>query len=552
MRHPIAGLLAIVLVADGGRPAGGAADGTLARAFAATAAAHRVPRDLMVAVAVVEGGLAVPLARRVAPDPLVPAAGPLQLRHGRFDSLAGGARLAGTTERALREDGLLALDAGARVLAGLGNRTGARRSRLASWAVALGEMSGYADAAQRRDYVSRVYAALARGGTFPAADGEPITLRPHALPAATRRAATIVPAALPEYPGALTFAVDCASKCQTGRGGNAVGFVVLSDTEAGFDASVATLQNDPGKSVHYIVADDGRVGQFVPEADTAFHAGNFFYNQRAVGVTHVGFSVTGGYTAAEYAASGQLVTYLLQKYGLAADRAHVLGQEQIPNGNVRPENDPPCSAAPTACDHDASYGGAANHPHPGTHWEWCTYMPRVGGTCRCNDAPALLTCSADGMQAFRCSAGQVETRTCDGAGGCEPGPDGSDAVCHVTTTTTTTLPPSCPGATPVERALCGVDTSRGTPACGSETVDDALAALYDDRLAQSAALLAKADGAGKPGKRRRLLGAAARVLTPVVRKATKAAHRHRISDACAAQIGMRIADLKAAIGAAKP
>jgi hypothetical protein len=135
--------------------------GALEQAFEAAATRNGVPRDLMVAIAAVEGGLDMPARREVNPDSHVPVAGPLQLRHGAFDSLKRGAELMGTSELALRQDRDLAIEASARLLAELPHG-----GDLASWNEALETLSGYFDDAHKKHYAHRVFALLARGGTF--------------------------------------------------------------------------------------------------------------------------------------------------------------------------------------------------------------------------------------------------------------------------------------------------------------------------------------------------------------------------------------------------
>lgn len=395
-----------------------------------SAAGNHVPRDLVVAIAAVEGGLTMPKTRDVDPDAQVPVAGPLELRHGKLDTLARGAALMGTTELELRRDTDLALEAGVRVLAELGVESGATEADLASWEPALEAMSGMSDAPHRSQYAHRVFALLARGGKLPARDGEVIELSPHDLPPSLTLEIDLAihTEGGAEYPGAEWFPTDCTNKCDTTRGGNPVDTIVIHDTEGGWAASVATLQNDPGKSVQYIVDTDGHVGQFVPESYTAWHAGNYYYNQHSVGIEHVGYYKQ-PYPTAQYEASAKLVDYLASKYKVARDRTHVVGHDQVPNGNVMPESSPPCEEAPATCESGSSYGGAGNHRDPGD-WEWCTYMPRFGGACKCNDIWNLWNCSSDHTQAFRCSAGKVELETCDGPGACESMPLGQDDVCH--------------------------------------------------------------------------------------------------------------------------
>lgn len=453
--------------------AGGSADAAplapielpVAHAFTDAGAKTGVPRDLLIAIAAVEGGLEIPALRTVDPDATIPVAGPLHLRRGKLDTLKRGAELMGTTELALRQNADLALEAGARVLAELGAKTGATADDLASWEAALEELGGYADQPHRVDYAHRVFRVLNAGRTaLPARDGETVMLPAHPVPASvlSEIARPTLPSGSPivtfsgaEYPTAEWFPTSCSGKCDTNRGGNSVQFVVIHDTEGGWDASVSTLQNDPGKSVHYIVGQDGRVGQFVPESYTAWHAGNYWYNQRSVGIEHVGY-YTKTYPTEEYVASAKLVDYLTKKYSVKKDRAHIIGHDQIPNGNVMAESSAPCSDSPKNCETGSNYGGAGNHRDPGD-WEWCTYMPRFGGTCKCNDIWELWNCSSDKTQAFRCVSGKVELETCDGPGGCEVMPLGTADVCHQ-------KPPSPPDAGPTDAGDDAATADTGTSA----------------------------------------------------------------------------------------
>lgn len=409
--------------------------GPLGSAFAASAARAGVPRDLLVAIAKVEDGLTMPAERvELDVDNDVPSAGPLQLRRGRLDTLKRGAELSATSELELRRHADLALEAGALVLAELGERTGARADDLASFGAAIAEMSGFADEPHRDQYVHQVFATLARGGSFEARGGETIHLPPHDLPPSLTieidtRVHSLADA---EYSDAEWIPTSCTKKCDATRDGNIVQYVVIHDTEGGWNASVATLQNDPNKSVQYIVGEDGRVAQFLTEEKTAWHAGNYHYNQRSIGIEHVGYS-TKPFPEAEYASSARLVDYLLTKYELPRDRAHVIGHDQIPNGNKIALSSEPCADSPKACQSNVAYGGAAHHTDPGI-WEWPTFMVRFGGSAKCNDVTEILNCSNDKRQAFRCVDGRVEVRTCIAP--CEVQPDGVEDLCVPVTTST--------------------------------------------------------------------------------------------------------------------
>ncbi|CAN5432044.1 hypothetical protein BH09MYX1_BH09MYX1_49660 [soil metagenome] len=446
---PFAALVLAGCASNSGPVPAPASLGPLGQAFASSASANDVPRDLLIAIAVVEEGLTLPATRDVDPENEVPAAGPLMLRHGRFDSLARGATLMTTTELDLRRNAELGLEAGARVVAELGKKLGANAD-LATWESALEELGGFADDAHRVDYAHQVFAVLARGGTFEGRDGEKLTLAAHDVPPSLVFTIDtgIHTLANPDYAGAEWFPTSCANKCDTDRGGQKVQYFFIHDTECGWAGSVATLQNDPGKSVHYIVGTYGRVGQFVPETYTAWHAGNYFYNQRSVGIEHVGYS-TKPDTEAEYAASAKLVAYLTKKFNVPKDRAHIIGHEQVPNGDLISSSSAPCATSPKECEGNTSYGGSNHHTDPGV-WEWATYMPRFGGSAKCNDVWALWNCSNDKNQAFRCQNDKVEVEVCDAPEKCEVQALGTADVCHklpIPPKDGGTVPPSTDGGT---------------------------------------------------------------------------------------------------------
>jgi hypothetical protein len=414
------------------------ATGTLARSFDAVAARTGVPRSLLVAIAAVEGGLELPAHPEVEEDAPIALAGPLQLRRGKFDTLARGAALVGVSETDLRRDADLALEAGALVLAELGAKFGAREGDLGSWARALEEMSGYADEPHRRDYARQVYARLASGGSLPARDGEVLELAPapqiakallepvdlFRVPLVIDQTETLAA----EYPTAEWIPTSCDGKCNPTRGGAKIEYVVVHDTEGGWHGSVATLQNDPGKSAHYIIGQDGRIGQFVNESVTAWHCGNGFYNTRSIGIEHVGWADR-PFPEKLYETSAKLVSHLAQKYSIPRDRAHVIGHDQVPNGRRIDQASPPCALSPRECQASPNYGGASGHHDPGI-WQWCPYMAKVSGACKCNDAWANWNCATSLKEAFRCSGGKVEVIACDGPGGCEVKPVGTPDVCN--------------------------------------------------------------------------------------------------------------------------
>jgi N-acetyl-anhydromuramyl-L-alanine amidase AmpD len=357
-------------VSPSSRPA---PSGPIATELGDAAATAGVPTELVTAVAVEEGGLMLPAHRAPETDDMVAVAGRLELRRGKLDTLALGARLIGASQLALVADTALATRAGALVVAALG-----ATDSPATWPAALAKLSGLGDDAAARDYAARVVDIVRRGGRFAAADDEVVELSSDPEVAEVAEVAALPRLSPRDFGGLIQVPTDCTGKCDIGRplGNAAVDKIVIHDTEGGWDASVATLQSQSGISVHYLVdADGSRVAQFIPETDTGWHAGNYFYNETSIGIEHVGFAAnTAGYAAALYATSEELVRNIAVRWSIALDREHVIGHYQVPNGNVLAKDSPPCAESLATCETDSSYGGADNHRDPGLYWDWTGFL----------------------------------------------------------------------------------------------------------------------------------------------------------------------------------
>ncbi|MDK9494546.1 N-acetylmuramoyl-L-alanine amidase [Streptomyces katrae] len=128
--------------------------------------------------------------------------------------------------------------------------------------------------------------------------------------------------------------------------------IVVHVTQGGFESSVDAFRNPFHKaSAHYIVRQDGHVEQMVRELDVAFHAANRHMNERSIGIEHVGFvDRPRDFTDAMYAASARLAADVCRRYGIPADRGHILGHDEVPG---------------------------ADHTDPGPHWDWDRYVRMV-------------------------------------------------------------------------------------------------------------------------------------------------------------------------------
>ena len=138
-----------------------------------------------------------------------------------------------------------------------------------------------------------------------------------------------------------------------------VDMIVIHDIEGSYASAIKTFQNPTRHaSAHYIVSYHGQVTQMVAEQNIAWHAGNWDYNTRAIGIEHEGFAYTPGlYTIPEYRTSAELAASICSRWGVPMDRKHVIGHYQVPDPN-----------------HPGLFGGTDHHTDPGPYWNWTYYI----------------------------------------------------------------------------------------------------------------------------------------------------------------------------------
>jgi hypothetical protein len=220
-------------------------------------------------------------------------------------------------------------------------------------------------------YASDVYRIIREGLTATAPTGEVVRIAPTAVTPDTATAAHVGSTqALPancttnpgtDYPSAYNCIVPTSYAGVTYDTASRPSdlpllAITVHDTEETLGNTIATFWNKSnGVSIHYVVDTDGTVYQCLHEKDVAFQNGNFWYNQRTIGIEHVGVDATGyqWYNAAEYLGSAKLVAHLLTKYGIPLDHEHVMSHGTTP--------------APTL-------GTSPNHVDPGPYWLWDYYL----------------------------------------------------------------------------------------------------------------------------------------------------------------------------------
>lgn len=138
--------------------------------------------------------------------------------------------------------------------------------------------------------------------------------------------------------------------------------VVIHVAEGTFGGTLNWFQNpQAGVSAHFTVAADGRVGQSVSEKNTAWHAGPVpngqpEMNPRSIGIEHEGVQNAQNPwqpTEAQLNATAELVAGICQRWDIPADRAHIIGHNEVN----------PQRAARANC--------------PGKGWPWARFIELV-------------------------------------------------------------------------------------------------------------------------------------------------------------------------------
>ncbi|MFD5075164.1 N-acetylmuramoyl-L-alanine amidase [Streptomyces sp. NPDC058371] len=181
--------------------------------------------------------------------------------------------------------------------------------------------------------------------------GAALAALPSALVPATRAGAQVQAV---DYPGAEWVPASTSNYTASNRPTSyPFNYVIIHVTQETYPDTLSIFQNPQKKvSAHYVVRSaDGHVAQCVREHDIAWHAGNWDYNTRSIGIEHEGWVDQPAYfTNALYEQSAKLTAAVCTKYAIPKDRAHILGHYQVPG---------------------------TDHTDPGPNWDWTRYIRLV-------------------------------------------------------------------------------------------------------------------------------------------------------------------------------
>ncbi|MEU0512952.1 N-acetylmuramoyl-L-alanine amidase [Amycolatopsis sp. NPDC006125] len=286
------------------------------------------------------------------------------------------AGLTGVDAATLRTDPVQNIRGGAAVLAHYQRELGARADVPADWYGAVARYSGASDTGTATFFADEVFSTITAGASRTTDDGQAVALP--ATPVSPRREqvralglSTVAEGAAEAPPGLPVEWIP--APYQDLGGGNygnydkaerpnsqQITHIVIHDTECTYDAAIGLVQDPSYLAWHYTLrSTDGHVAQHVLTKDVGWHAGNWYFNAKSIGVEHEGFAAQGTwYTEAMYRTSAKLVKYLAGKYRIPLDREHIIGHDNVPG---------------TTADKVAGM-----HWDPAPYWDWAHYFDLLG------------------------------------------------------------------------------------------------------------------------------------------------------------------------------
>jgi N-acetyl-anhydromuramyl-L-alanine amidase AmpD len=346
-----------------------AANVSIDSSMRAAAAARQVPLPLIEAIAYVNTRW-----EPIDTPALDLGVGPMNILPTQLDQAA---LFSGHGRAEIVTDPAANLDAGAALLAHF-HGSG---SDLSSWQPAVASLLGPIVADQ-------VFETLRSGARRTNSLGETIVLASQAIAApalaapagAGQAPSTALSLASTDYPPATWVPANPANYSVADRPHDyPVDMIIIHDTEGSYGSAIQEFQNPAVQaSAHYVVSDLGQITQMVLERDIAWHAGNWDYNTRSIGIEHEGYAYqTGWYTTAMYQASAKLSASICSRWGVPMDRLHVIGHSEVPDPN-----------------NPGQFGGAGHHTDPGPNWDWVYYMSAAQGYANALPSPPHMVLTA--------------------------------------------------------------------------------------------------------------------------------------------------------------
>jgi hypothetical protein len=242
------------------------------------------------------------------------------------DTLGEAARLTGLSEEQLKNDRAANIRGGTAVLAGIPGSD--KPSDLNGWQEAVAEYGGI------DLYATEVYETLQSGASATTSTGESVELAPQDVEVpqiftARRRKRA-------DYRRADWRPAYRGNYSNRDRGVKEIDMVVIHIAEGSYSGTIRWFK-DPRSNVsaHYVVGVRGKIAQCVRNEDIAWHAGNWKYNKRSIGIEHSGYASSPEAFQGKYRTSAKLSAYLSRRYNIPVDKRHFVLHRNVPGVNKR-------------------------------------------------------------------------------------------------------------------------------------------------------------------------------------------------------------------------
>jgi hypothetical protein len=318
-----AGLAGAVLLGTAGGRVFAQSGTSLEAEFEAAAEEHGVPQELLMSMSYVNTEWEMP------PPETTPyregdihgrgAYGIMQLLEEPVGvSLVRGAELTELSKETLKNDRAANILGGAAVLAEIQGPE--KPADLNGWQQAVSEYGGI------DLYAEEVYETLQSGASATISTGESLELPPQDV-----EVPQVFSPQARGYRRAVWRPAHRRNYSNRDRGPKNIDLIVIHIAEGSYSGTISWFKNRRSRvSAHYVVGGEDKVAQCVRNQDIAWHAGNWSYNRRSIGIEHAGYASDRDAWEGKYSTSAKLSAYLSRRYGVPVNRDHFVLHRNVP------------------------------------------------------------------------------------------------------------------------------------------------------------------------------------------------------------------------------
>ena len=181
-------------------------------------------------------------------------------------------------------------------------------------------------------YATEVYETLQSGASATISTGESVKLAPQNVE--VPRILTTQRRRRADYRRAVWRPAYRGNYTNGNRGTKQIDKIVIHIAQGSYSGTISWFRNRYSDvSAHYVVGERGKVTQCVRNEDIAWHAGNWRYNKRSIGIEHSGYASSPGAFRGKYRTSAKLSAHLARRYNIPVDRKHFVLHRNVPGVN---------------------------------------------------------------------------------------------------------------------------------------------------------------------------------------------------------------------------